>query len=100
MEARDFNPELLPDINEAAAGQDLAVWIYESSQEYYLLQLLDTSAIGGKRREMMSRDIQGQLTEDEYYTIRQELQDNQLDRITNGFPYSMRDILKHLKLLR
>lgn len=98
----NFNPELLPDIEQAEALPDLAVWIYERQGQEYLLTLLDNSSFEGRCREGMERninDIDG-MTEEEYYRITTQLHSNQTDPIISGRNYSASDIKRHLRKLR
>lgn len=41
-----------------------------------------------------------EFTETEYFRLVKELNDSQLDKISNGFSYNQTEILKHLKKLR
>lgn len=97
----NFNPHLLPDIDQAGVSEtDLSTWTYQYTHQDYLTSLLNTSSYEGRMKDMIERDIDGNMEQDEYYALLFNLQNSQVDRISGGFNYSQTDILNHLRLLK
>lgn len=85
--------------------------IYEAEQEFrvtegqreYLNFLLDGTGFDLSKHDSLRRSLEA-INEDfsgeEYLSIREELWQNQLDRIPYGLTYNQGDIIKHLNRLR
>ena len=62
---------------------------------------IDPSEIDEIRDRLTTIDSNwNEFTESEYYKILTDLQDSQLDKISNGFSYNMTEISRHLKKLK
>lgn len=93
----DNQPLYLPDLDDAISGQDLLEWKYSDQMQDYLLTLLHTSTFESRAWVDIEKQIEGELTKEEYDHLFFMLQQNQLDRITSGLMYGAGDIQKHLK---
>lgn len=64
--------------------------------------LLQTSSFEGRVREKMQREIDKieEMDSETYEKMLIDLYNNQMDKISNGFTYSMDDVKRHLRKLR